>query len=202
MGKIKKDLTGEKFPHFVVLGRIHKESNGEKSAGRKVLYWECQCECGNIFYGQTYDLLSERIISCGCIRRPRKKEDKPRKQRKKEDKPRKTHKKIALGKVGNKTPRNKSGYVGVYWVDRDQRWKAYIDFCGKRYWLGAYVSKEDAIAARIAGENQLRVEIEQIKNESTVKSNTLYEKGIETHVFLKDFLGKSRKRRKTSENPG
>ena len=52
-----------------------------------------------------------------------------------------------------KKPRanNKSGYPGVF-QEKSGKWIAYISFKKKRYHLGTYVDKEDAIRARQRGE--------------------------------------------------
>lgn len=50
-----------------------------------------------------------------------------------------------------KTPAsNTSGHIGVTWNARDKRWRAQICVDGKSKQIGAYASKEDAIAARQA----------------------------------------------------
>jgi len=43
---------------------------------------------------------------------------------------------------------NKSGFTGVCWSTRDKRWIAQGSFNSKRYLIGYFKSKEDAIAAR------------------------------------------------------
>jgi hypothetical protein len=50
---------------------------------------------------------------------------------------------------------NKSGYTGVFWYERNKRWLAYIKFKNRRYNLGSYENKEDAIGARKAAESRL-----------------------------------------------
>lgn len=44
--------------------------------------------------------------------------------------------------------RNKSGYKGVYFSNRENKWKAYINFNKKRLYLGTFVNIDDAILAR------------------------------------------------------
>lgn len=46
--------------------------------------------------------------------------------------------------------RNSSGAVGVYWYARKSQWQAYISAGKKRYHLGYFSSKDDAIKARSA----------------------------------------------------
>lgn len=43
---------------------------------------------------------------------------------------------------------NKTGITGVCWDNRVNKWRAYINFNGKRKELGLYKDKEDAIKAR------------------------------------------------------
>lgn len=57
----------------------------------------------------------------------------------------------ALGLV----PNNSSGFRGVYWDKRFSKWKANIRAFGKRYSLGSFDNKEDAIAARLEASARL-----------------------------------------------
>jgi len=43
---------------------------------------------------------------------------------------------------------NASGHAGVSWSKAHKRWKAYIYVDDKQIWLGEFVNKDDAIAAR------------------------------------------------------
>lgn len=43
---------------------------------------------------------------------------------------------------------NTSGYKGVSWNKRKEKWEVYIDFKNKRIKLGYYISKEEAIKVR------------------------------------------------------
>lgn len=52
----------------------------------------------------------------------------------------------------SKAKNNTSGHVGVHWDKRRQKWVAYIKHERRRIHLGYYTHKEDAIAARKAGE--------------------------------------------------
>ena len=49
---------------------------------------------------------------------------------------------------------NVSGYTGVCWIIRRERWLAQIKVNGKQICLGYHHTKEDAIAARKAGERK------------------------------------------------
>ena len=50
---------------------------------------------------------------------------------------------------------NTSGYTGVYFDKRSQRWNAYINFKKKRYYLGSYRDIEDAVKKRRLAEERL-----------------------------------------------
>ena len=47
---------------------------------------------------------------------------------------------------------NTSGCTGVTYDKRTGKWMAYINFKKKRYWLGRYSEKKDAVKARKAAE--------------------------------------------------
>ena len=50
---------------------------------------------------------------------------------------------------------NTSGYNGVYWSRKNQKWVAQIGFKGKIYYLGSYDRIEDAVEARKKAENRV-----------------------------------------------
>jgi hypothetical protein len=52
------------------------------------------------------------------------------------------------------TSLNTSGYTGVYYIKRDERWVATVEVRGKKVCLGYFERKKDAIAARRAGESR------------------------------------------------
>lgn len=53
------DLTGKQFGRWTVLGR---------ELGRKLVYWECRCECGRTGLVSSNSLLRSHSKSCGCFR--------------------------------------------------------------------------------------------------------------------------------------
>ena len=57
----KIDLTNKQFKYFKVLKK------NEQRKGKNV-WWDCECQCGNIFTATTTDLNKEKIKSCGCMR--------------------------------------------------------------------------------------------------------------------------------------
>ena len=56
-----KDLTGQRFGLLTVLQLSYV--NEDRRA-----VWKCKCDCGNIIEATSHSLLSEKILSCGCIR--------------------------------------------------------------------------------------------------------------------------------------
>lgn len=61
-GKIKNDLTGQKFGQLTVICRSDQRGNGKKP----VVLWECSCICGNQIAVKSDSLLSGHTKSCGC----------------------------------------------------------------------------------------------------------------------------------------
>lgn len=56
-----KDLTGQKFGRWVVLGRVDSPV--------KATIWKCRCDCGKIAYVRGGALTSGHSVSCGCYKR-------------------------------------------------------------------------------------------------------------------------------------
>jgi hypothetical protein len=50
---------------------------------------------------------------------------------------------------------NTSGFRGIYWDKSREKWSADIMYSGKKYHLGRFTLKEDAISARIKAEKEL-----------------------------------------------
>lgn len=64
-----KDLTGVKFGRLTVLSLNEEESNKHRGKdNRKIKYWNCQCDCGNIVVVRANDLKGGATKSCGCLR--------------------------------------------------------------------------------------------------------------------------------------
>ena len=49
---------------------------------------------------------------------------------------------------------NKSGHLGVSWIDSHNAWTVYVKVNKKNKWLGYYKNLVDAVAARKAGESK------------------------------------------------
>ena len=59
------NLIGKKFNMLEV---IEEDFEKEKEKNFTRRYWKCKCECGEIISLTTYQINSERNISCGCIK--------------------------------------------------------------------------------------------------------------------------------------
>lgn len=124
--------------------------------------WKCRCDCGReTVVGQTL-LQSRKTKSCGCLQASILQDN---------------MKFIAgtsitlLEKADERLiTTNTSGYNGVYFNRRSQKWTAQIGFRGKNYYLGAFQKIEDAVEARKKAEERVYGEfLEWYYNMFTVK---------------------------------
>ena len=70
MKKRMVDLTGHKFGRWTVKELDIERSNKEsQSKSHRVLYWTCECECGNIKSVSSSTLRNGTSQSCGCLKR-------------------------------------------------------------------------------------------------------------------------------------
>ena len=60
---ITKDLSNHRYGLLTVLEYSH--TNNQKR------FWKCQCDCGNITYVSTSDLITGHTSSCGCLKSSR-----------------------------------------------------------------------------------------------------------------------------------
>ena len=137
----QKDLSGQRFGRLVAL-----EPTGERSA-KGTTVWRCRCDCGKTtIVGQT-PLLSGKTRSCGCLRARTVMENMQF---------------IGgtsvtrLEKNRNRLSRtNSSGYNGVYYNPRSEKWVAQITFKSRTYYLGSFYRLEDAVDMRRKAETQI-----------------------------------------------
>ena len=155
------DISNKRFGRLIALNATE---NRDKNNGS--IIWECYCDCGNIAYITESKLQSGAIISCGCYRKEYEYLQ---------------GKKIGTIHVKNNIidntniqvistskpmKHNTSGYKGVLWDSERKKWKAEIIFQKKKYFLGRYDKKEDAIKARKEAEEKLHKEfLRSLKNE-------------------------------------
>lgn len=135
-----KDYIGKRFGRLTVIepaGKIRKN-------GATVTWWKCLCDCGRETTVSQTDLQKGDTKSCGCLQKDRVKEALTLID---------GTSVALLERVHEKPPRsnNTSGCTGVY-QRKNGGWAAYINFKKKRYNLGSYKTREEAVEARRRGE--------------------------------------------------
>lgn len=133
----ESDLTGKRFGRLVVTGTTIY--NGK-------MRYTCICDCGNHTTAAPQSLSSGAKLSCGCLH---KGEDA-------------IIKKLYIAGTApckltpdNLRSTNTSGVTGVYYSNSRQKWCAEIMFRRKKYVLGRFERKEDAVAARKEAEKRI-----------------------------------------------
>lgn len=137
-----RDLTGQKFNMLTV------ETFSHYSESRHP-YWNCACDCGNTAVVCEYNLFSGNTKSCGCLKVKRGKTF---------AKDTTTHYAgTQIEMIAAKVTRhnNTSGFRGVSWVEKTNKWRSNLTFRGVRHHLGYYSSFEDAVGARLKGEEMV-----------------------------------------------
>jgi len=129
-------LLGQRYGQLTVLEKSDKRKNG-------AILWKCQCDCGNIIYVCTSHL--KNGTSRSCLTCASKKN---------------VHSRLIDGTIADKiyssiNKNNTSGVKGVSFSKQSQKWVAQIAFQGKRYSLGSYYTKAEAVNARKAAEDKL-----------------------------------------------
>lgn len=144
--KKSPDLTGKTFGKLVVLGRSDRRNS---RGSRTTPQWECRCECGAITYKATDTLTNPDLSMCSVCAAKYAAEKARAGAGYVEG--------TQLAKIRDMTPSsaNTSGHRGVYYESKFDRWRAEIRFQKKRYYLGTYKNKEDAIKARERAEEEL-----------------------------------------------
>lgn len=150
----RADLTGRQFGRLEVLSRAKVERES---------YWRCRCVCGGEAVVSQSCLTLGRTTSCGCL------QDEVRKQN--------FEKHIhfvegtCIEKIAAKTTakNNTSGFRGVS-KRSNGRFRATITFKGKRYDLGTYLTLDQAIEARLAGEVMMDEFVEKFQSERAARA--------------------------------
>lgn len=152
-----KNISGHRFGRLVALEPLNI-SNRRK-------HWLCKCDCGNESVVETYALTKGLTKSCGCFRKDwatkhgvkHKDNLKPMDSERAMISVKKTC--IEGTRINNlkKTisTNNTSGVKGVYWDKTTHKWRAQIGFKNKKYSLGRFGNKEDAIKVRKQAEEML-----------------------------------------------
>ena len=141
----RHDLTGQHIGKLTVLRRSDRTDSRGK---RRVVLWECRCDCGAITYKATDILTNDAQNSCAkCAAIHASKVARE-----------------SAGYVGGTqisrikdmkpTSANSSGVRGVYYEKKANKWRARLRFKGKIMDFGSYERFEDAVAARKAAEKE------------------------------------------------
>lgn len=149
--KETKFKVGQKFGRLTIIERATNDKHGQTM-------WKCKCECGKDTIVNYNALRDGRTKSCGCLNREISSERAKSRvnillDKLKRDEFKEGTSLAALTK--KKSKNNTSGTKGVYWNKRSKKWYAQIDFKGKRYNLGYFTNKQDAINARKKAEEEL-----------------------------------------------
>ena len=136
------NIKGRKF------GRLKAIKETERRDSNGSVIWQCQCECGNITYVSYKHLVGKQILSCGCLSKENSRINIDNAIRKhlKEHIVEGTNIPVISRKEVKSN--NTSGVTGVIWDKSRKKWTAKITFKGKRYFLGRFEDKEEAIKAR------------------------------------------------------
>lgn len=179
--KRKEDLTNQRFGRLVAI-KINPDIKTKSPT------WECRCDCKKICYVTAQNLKNNSTRSCGCLLA-----DGLSKQGK-EAWEKVLSKQYVNGTIteflfspGKVRKDNTYGYPGIEKRKRDGKWVAKLVFCGKKYWLGSYCTKAEAILARMNAEDEVITEfLKQLKD-------TDYNKYLAVEKSIKENKDKSRR---------
>ncbi len=138
------DISGKQFGKLTA---ICPTSERDKKGN---IIWEVKCDCGNTVYKSVNQLKSGRVLSCGCLYKSSRTEVVSFRKDFVEG--------TSISNIvsSKHTPsNNSSGYTGVYFNKRSNRYEAYINFQKKRYFLGSYKDLQQAAMARSEAEKML-----------------------------------------------
>ena len=140
------DLTDRVFGKLTVLGRSNKRS---PRGARTAPMWECRCECGAITYKATDTLTNpDRSMCKECAGRENSKAARSSAGYV-------AGTQISRIKHQKLMPNNTSGYGGVYYESRTNRYRVRLRFQGKLMSFGYYERFEDAVKARQRAEEEI-----------------------------------------------
>lgn len=143
----KHDLLGKKFNRLTVIKEIGMRNNRYT--------WECRCDCGNICVVEGSSLTTSKVKSCGCLKEETLGINQKVALKAHIEKNIIDNTNISIINREKPMSHNTSGVTGVKWDKSRQKWQAEIIFKNKKYYLGRYEKKEDAIIARKEAEERL-----------------------------------------------
>ncbi|MBQ2408074.1 MAG: hypothetical protein IJH34_04935 [Romboutsia sp.] len=144
-----KDITNNRYGRLVAI-----KSTFIKSKVNGAIIWECKCDCGDIVYVTLSDLQRGVKSSCGCLKQEQLKLNGKKVGQAHIDKHIVADTNLQIIRSNKPTKNNTSGHKGISWDNERKKWKAIIHFKKKRYYLGRYDKKEDAIKARQEAEER------------------------------------------------
>ena len=156
-----KDLSGQVFGSLTVIEKIAERS-------RRNVVWRCRCECGNVAEIPATRLLTGNTLSCGCARVEQLQKanqyiDKTNLRQSLLDQPLSSN--------------SFSGYTGV--ARKRDKWQAYINYKGRRYFLGSYEKLDDAVEARAKAKKLVQEDALRLKEEYEKRQNIIEIKRLE-----------------------
>lgn len=142
-----KNIKNKKFSMLTAIEMIRIKNSGA--------IWRCKCECGNYTEVSIANLTNGNIVSCGCYQKEKAKKNVKKAFEKFKAKNLVDNTNVSYLLLDKTIKNNTSGVTGVCFNNKTQRWTAQITFKKKRYHLGSFMNKEDAIKARKEAEERL-----------------------------------------------
>lgn len=140
----RKDITGETFD------RLTADHPTDKRDASGSIVWVFRCSCGNTVEMSVNKFKSGRVHSCGCLYRETRRQCTTARKDIIDN--------TSLSLIAYTKKRvtgSNAGHPGVWYDKKKEQWHAYINFQKKRYRLGIYKEKEQAISVREAAEKKL-----------------------------------------------
>lgn len=156
-GRDIMSVIGKRFGRLVAL-----RATSQRGGNQEIIY-KCKCDCGNYKYTTSARLKNGSVKSCGCYNIDTSIEI-GKKARKRNEKYYKDGTFILALDLKKPKENNTSGYTGVSWHKKYNKWYAHIALKGKRYYLGQFDNIEDAIKVRKAAEEILFKPVLEGKN--------------------------------------
>lgn len=146
------DLAGKRFSKLLVLGLERKEEKiNSEGIKHSTFYWKCKCDCGNLVIREGDSLRRGNTKSCGCLNNYKEFLQQGIKYR--ENKILKEG--TRLDHLNNRTSKaNTTGVRGVTFDKATNKYRATIEFQGKRYHLGRFKTLEEAKQKREEAEEK------------------------------------------------
>ena len=140
------DITGKRFGRLVAIEPTDKRQGG-------YIVWKCKCDCGNISYVTTHNLLSGNTKSCSCLQKEiSSKLIKSHKE--KYQKARGLHDGTADSALNSKLSKNNNTGVRGVCMFRG-KFMVQIYYKRKRYYIGLFDTLEEAKEARKIAEKEI-----------------------------------------------